>query len=175
MTLTKKLIIGFVLLSLIPNGIKSQSVNSIKKSMVVDTSGIFMLDQVGYMPKSYKVALIKANVGDFEVIDSKSNKVVFIGKTGSPQYWKFSGDTVRTADFTQLVTPGKYRLYLKEKSIYSYVFEIKTDVYNEVTKAAIKAFYFNRCSFEITKEFGGKWARAAGHPDTVVIVDESSA
>ena len=175
MTLTKKLIIGFVLLSLIPNGIKSQSVNSIKKSMVVDTSGIFMLDQVGYMPKSYKVALIKANVGDFEVIDSKSNKVVFIGKTGSPQYWKFSGDTVRMADFTQLITPGKYRLYLKEKSIYSYAFEIKPDVYSEVTKAAIKAFYFNRCSFEITKEFGGKWARAAGHPDTEVIVDESAA
>ena len=39
----------------------------------------------------------------------------------------------------------------------------------------MKSFYLNRSGYEITAEFGSKWARPAGHPDTAVIVHKSAA
>lgn len=167
----RKFIISLLLAILVSVGSFAQS----KRSINIDTTGVFMLDQIGYQPDAPKVALVNAKVDKFEVVDVSNNKVVFSGKAGSPQFWKFSGDTVQTADFTALTKPGKYRLFLKSKSLYSYSFDIKSDIYNEIAKSAIKAFYYNRCSFEITKEYGGKWARTAGHPDTAVFVHESAA
>jgi endoglucanase len=144
-------------------------------AQLTDTTGTFLVNQVGYLPDGNKIALLKTNASKFSIIDVQSKKVVFSGSTGQPQYWKFSGDTVRSADFSPFKKPGKYRLCIEGNSSCSYEFEINKSVYTDVAKAAIKAFYFNRCSFEITKEFGGKWARPAGHPDTAVIVHESAA
>ena len=42
-------------------------------------------------------------------------------------------------------------------------------------KATVKSYYFQRSSTEITSEFGGHWAREAGHPDKQVEVHASAA
>jgi endoglucanase len=145
------------------------------QSVTTDTTGIFLVNQIGYLPKGSKIALIKSKADQFNIVDNRSKKIVFTGKTGIPQYWKYSGDTVREADFSSFTKPGKYMIDFPGNSTCSYDFEIKENVYREVAKASIKAFYYNRCSFAIAKEFGGKWARPSGHPDTAVIVHESAA
>src|SRR5665647_3048463 len=77
-----------------------------------DTTGVILVNQIGYYPEAQKVALIRSTSGTFEVIDAATGKRVFKGIPGEPQYWSFSGDTVRAADFSALKKPGTYRLSL---------------------------------------------------------------
>lgn len=139
------------------------------------TSEMILVNQVGYQPDAEKVALFRSGADGFEVIDATTGKVVFSGVTSQPLYWEFSGDSVRAADFSALTAPGTYRLCQKGSESCSGEFRIGTDVYTEITKAAVKSFYLNRSGYEITAEFGSKWARPAGHPDTAVIVHKSAA
>jgi endoglucanase len=133
-----------------------------------------LVNQVGYLPNSAKIALLRVKAEKFDIVDVTSGKVVFTGKPGSLEYWSFSGDSVCTADFSEVTTPGKYQLCLNSEAICSYPFEIGQEVYTDIAKASLKAFYLNRSGMEITKEFGGKWARPAGHPDTTVFIHSSA-
>lgn len=139
-----------------------------------DTEAI-LVNQAGYLPGAEKVALIRADAGKFEVIDAATGKPVFEGAAGDPLYWELSGDTVRAADFSVLKTEGTYRICLEDTEICSSPFRIGSDVYHEITKASLKSYYLNRTAIEISEEYGGKWARPAGHPDTAVIVHSSAA
>jgi endoglucanase len=136
---------------------------------------VILINQLGYSTDASKIALVRADGVKFQVMDSQTGKVVFEGKTSEWKEWKYSGDKVSQADFSSLQTPGKYKLYLPKLKAYSFNFTIGEGVYNSLVKASAKAFYYNRNSFEITPEYGTKWARAAGHPDTEVIIHESAA
>ncbi|MDP4189224.1 MAG: glycoside hydrolase family 9 protein, partial [Bacteroidota bacterium] len=135
---------------------------------------VIYINQVGYQPLSSKIALVNGNTHKFSVIDANSKAVVLTGDISAPEYWPFSGDSLSTADFSALKTPGLYQLCIGQDNC-SYPFEIKGNVYHELAKAAIKAFYFNRASFPLTAKYSGKWARPAGHPDTKVLVHASAA
>jgi endoglucanase len=138
------------------------------------TTEAILVDQIGYHPDAQKIALIRSETDKFDVVESTSGKVVFSGVTGEPRYWAYSGDTVRAADFSDLIKPGTYKLCIGESELCSAEFRVGDDVYTEITKAAIKSFFLNRSGYEITPEFGSKWTRPAGHPDTAVIVHESA-
>ena len=140
-----------------------------------DTLDRILVNQVGYLPTSVKIALLRVKANTFEVVDVSNGKVVFTGKPGPFKYWDLSGDSVSTADFSKVTAAGKYQVCLDNNSICSYAFEIGENVYSEIAKASLKALYLNRSGMEITKEFGGKWARPAGHPDTLVFVHSSAA
>lgn len=141
---------------------------------VPDTLDRILVNQVGYLPGAAKTALLRLKTDKFEVVHASSGRVVFTGKPGSFNHWNFSGDSVATADFTSVKEPGKYQVCINNKTICSYVFEIGNNVYRDISMASLKAFYLNRSGIEITKEFGGKWARAAGHHDTAVFVHVSA-
>jgi endoglucanase len=130
---------------------------------------------VGYFPEAEKIALLRVKAGTFDVIDIASGKVVFSGEPGPFKYWELSGDSVCPADFSKLTTPGKYQLCLDSNSVCSYTFEISSGIYSSIATSSLKAFYLNRSGMDITEEFGGKWARAAGHPDTSVFIHSSAA
>ena len=140
----------------------------------LDSLDRILVNQVGYLPNSVKIALLRIKAEKFDVVDVKNGKVAFAGKPGHFKYWDQSGDSVCTADFSALTAPGKYKIRLDNLAC-SYVFVIDESVYFEIAKASLKAFYLNRSGMEITKEFGGKWARPAGHPDTLVFVHSSAA
>ncbi len=141
----------------------------------IDFQDQILFNQVGYPTEGPKVALLRAKTDIFEVVDAQTGKVVFTGKSGALAFWDLSGDSVRTADFSKVNTPGKYRICLNNKSLCSGVFEIGDGVYSEIAKASLKSFYLIRSGMEITEEFGGKYARPAGHPDTAVLVHASAA
>lgn len=141
----------------------------------LDPTDYILINQLGYEPEVVKIAIIRADVSEFKVLNAKTGKVVFKGKTGEPKYWALSGDTARIADFSSVTKPGKYRISIGGKFPSSYEFVIGKEVYHEVAKASIKALYYNRCSYELTEQYAGKFKRPAGHPDTAVFVHESAA
>lgn len=136
------------------------------------------LNQLGYKPSAEKVAIVPLEDGKqlkaFSVIDAQNGNTVLAGVLGPRKKWPYSGETVQQADFSKLITLGEYHLKVDGLAD-SYPFSIKPSVFDEVHKASIKAYYFNRASAAIEAKYGGQYARAAGHPDTSVKVHASAA
>lgn len=140
-----------------------------------DASESILINQVGYRPDASKVALVRTDDTIFSIIDVTTGNSLFKGGCGEKMYWSYSGDSVRKADFSALNTPGNYRVTTGDNNESSYAFSIYRGIYTNLAKAVAKAFYYNRCSFDIDNESGTIWARKSGHPDTAVIVHSSAA
>ena len=141
----------------------------------VNGQGEIKLNQVGFYPDSPKIAIVPAGVdGLFRVVDAESGEMVYEAHLAEPLYWEFSGEDVSIADFSELTMPGRYRLEHPVAGS-SYDFEISDEIFRELSKASIKAFYFNRASTELKEEHAGIRARPKGHPDDVVYIHESAA
>lgn len=134
---------------------------------------VIRLDQVGYQPEEAKMAFVTVPAATFKVV-SDAGAVVLTGEVGEPLYWPDAGDTLRRIDFTELQRCGRYTLLLDD-SLRSYPFEVADRAYADLARTVLRAFYYNRCSAAIDSAHGGRWARAAGHPDTCVLVHASAA
>jgi endoglucanase len=140
-----------------------------------DAASKIRLNQIGFYPDAHKVAVITGDIsGDFLVKSVTSGEVVFKSKLSDPHKTDFSPKVTRIADFSTVTKPGLYVLNLPGIGD-SYTFEIKPKVFTSLTKALIKGFYFQRMSIDLKPEFAGKWTRAAGHPDTRIIIHPSAA
>lgn len=132
------------------------------------------LNQLGFYPDYNKVAVVSSsNQTTFKLEDLNGNEV-YTGNLGPQKYWANAEDSVKLADFTDFNQEGSYRVVVSGVPS-SYVFEIKPRVHHDVSKAALKYYYYNRASTSITAQYGGKWTRAAGHPDDQVLVHSSAA
>lgn len=137
--------------------------------------GEIKLNQIGFYPDSPKIAVVPGDMGgEFQVIDVETGETVYVSALHAPKSWEFSGEQVSLADFSELTMPGRYRI-AHETAGSSYEFEISDEIFRELSKASIKAYYFNRASTELKEEYAGVWARPAGHPDDVVYIHESAA
>lgn len=166
----------FVLYSLLLTGRTAYSTLIISATEYAsDTLDQILVNQVGYYQDAEKIALLRVKSETFNVVDVYTDKVVFTGKTGLFSYWDLSGDSVCTANFSSLTTPGMYRVCVNDNSVCSYPFKIGKGVYSDLAKASLKAFYLNRSGTDIEKVFGGKWSRLGGHPDTAVLIHTSAA
>jgi endoglucanase len=138
-----------------------------------------VLDQFGYLPKSVKVAVIRAPVVGYDnfnrfspsqsyaLLELPTGKVV---KTGSPIVWNggntdlASGDKTWWFDFSEVETPGRYAVVDIGNGIRSADFAIGEHVYRDVMKHAVRAFFYQRAGFEKKPEFAGKaWSDRASH------------
>ena len=136
---------------------------------------LIKLNQIGYHPDARKVAIVPADGTEvFRLINSKDGTRVYEGKLTSPKLWAHSGETVRQAEFSEFATPGIYILELPETAL-SHPFTIHSTALLNVHKAALKSYYLNRSGMEIAAQYGGEFARAAGHPDNSVKVHKSAA
>ncbi|HYP91119.1 MAG TPA: glycoside hydrolase family 9 protein, partial [Polyangiaceae bacterium] len=137
-----------------------------------DTTSL-RVNQLGYLTKSVKRAVLADNSATvFSLLDDEGNSV-YDGAFSAAALWAPSGESAKLADFSDFVTPGKYRI--AAGSAVSEPFSIGGNVFDDVSRALIKAYYFNRASTALTPTFAGVYARAAGHPDTAVLVHASAA
>ena len=126
------------------------------------------INQIGYGEQAKKMLVYTgSDSGSVEFKDLSNGKVVFTAPLSGASTWEFSGETVRKADFSGLVKPGTYAAYLNSQRISDNIF-VKNDIYENVFKASLKWFYYQRAGMALSSEFAGKWARAAGHADTEV-------
>jgi endoglucanase len=133
------------------------------------------MNQLGFYPEGEKLAaVITSSSGSFVVKSTLNDEEVFSGTLGASQQWDKSGEAVAIAGFTELDAPGIY--YLEVEGIgRSHDFMVGERAYLGTARAAMKAYYFNRASTELTEAYAGPWARPAGHPDDQVRVHASAA
>lgn len=131
----------------------------------------FKINQIGYYTSAPKYAIVKnTKATTFEITDN-SGAIAYSSNLNTAKVW--NGDTVSIADFSAFKQEGEYKIKVSDKGS-SYTFKISPTVLKEVSIASLKSFYYQRCSMELTEEFAGKFARAAGHPDTACIYHASS-
>ncbi|MEL4457305.1 glycoside hydrolase family 9 protein [Lutimonas vermicola] len=122
------------------------------------------INQIGFYPSSAKqFTLVDTKASSFKVVDGYKNKV-YSGELIDLGTWEASGEKVMLGDFSSFTAPGAYYVVIND-TIASYPFKIKKELYLPALKAAIKSYYFQRASMAIEEEYGGEYARAAGHPD----------
>lgn len=132
------------------------------------------VNQLGYYPQHKKIAIVVgADLDSFSVVTANGNKVVFKGKLTSGGHWDASNENTLIADFSALNTEGEYKISVGNDFV-SHQFSIKPHVHLELSKASIKAYYFNRASMEIEPLYGERWARPMGHPDNQAEIHSSA-
>ncbi|MEO1434143.1 MAG: glycoside hydrolase family 9 protein [Bacteroidota bacterium] len=137
-----------------------------------------LVDQFGYLPEGQKIAVLSnpqngynssdsySPAASYELRDASTNQSVMML---TPEAWKNgqthgqSGDQVWHLDFSSFETPGSYYIYDPANNFRSMEFDIETHVYLEVSKAALKTFYFQRCGVAKTATHAGPWQDGACH------------
>lgn len=133
------------------------------------------LNQVGFFTKGPKVAaIIGSSETEFSIKSVDRQTVYHSGTLSGASTWAQSGESVKTADFSEFTTAGSFVLEVPNLG-YSYTFTISNDAYVPLNRALIKAFYYNRTSTALLTQHAGIWARSAGHPDDKVIVHAAAA
>ena len=137
-----------------------------------------IIDQFGWRSQSEKVAIFANPVkgqnsqvsylpgGKFEIRREDNHKTVYNSLITSWKNEKIdssSGDQIWWGNFSDFKTPGTYYIYDPVNKIRSYSFAIRDDIYNPIMKAAMRAFYYQRCGTEIPVKYGDKWTHAACH------------
>jgi len=135
-----------------------------------------VIDQFGYRENARKIAVGRIFVppgtgipgvapGPFKVIDEATGASVFEGSpmpfnsTGTGNVDAASGDMIWHFDFSSVTSPGRYHILMDNPGVVrSYSFNIGSDVYKDVLKAAVKYFYFQRAGIAKTAQYAGEWA-----------------
>jgi endoglucanase len=126
------------------------------------------INQLGYGEQAKKVLIFKdTETASVEFKDLANGKTVLNVPLSAPAIWEYSGESVRKADFSSIAKKGIYAAYINDTKISDNII-VQNNVYEDVLKASLKWFYYQRAGTALLPEFAGKWARAAGHPDTDV-------
>ncbi len=132
------------------------------------------LNQLGFFPAAPKVAIVSGAITGKFTIRNAAGKVVFSRKLKASDKPDFAGIETASADFSAFHQTGNFVVAVAGLPD-SYPFDIKPNVFANAAKASVKAYYFQRASTALPEKFAGKWHRAAGHPDTAVLVHPSAA
>ncbi len=124
--------------------------------------GVFV-NQVGYLPNSVKRAVVTGGGRDFHLVRADTGEIVYTSQVekGSKGVYQYSGDVVCYADFTEFTEDGYYYIWVPNGNVFSYPFNIGKDVLTDVTKATLKAFYYQRCGVALDENLVIK---GAAHP-----------
>ena len=137
-------------------------------AVAVPSFAIPLANQLGFAPESEKTIVIPGNDANPLEVRDMSGKTVLTLEPPMVYDWEYSGEEVQTYDISSIKKPGTYRLF--RDGYIGNPIVIGEDVYEDLTRAALKWFYFQRAGMALDTRYAGKWARAAGHMDDSVIV-----
>ncbi len=141
-----------------------------------DSANAIRLNQLGFYPMAPKIAVLAAAAPEqkFFIVTASRTDTVFSGQLGPEKQSLNSSAKTRVIDFSTFHTAGNYRIAIAGFPS-SYTFSINPEVLHSVALSSLKGFYYIRSGMPLEKQYAGKWARAAGHPDNAVIVHGSAA
>lgn len=134
------------------------------------------VDQFGYPLNARKIAVLSNpqmgyNTGQtyspgatLEVRRWADDGVVF---SGSPAAWNGgqthaqSGDKVWWLDFSSLRTAGSYYVYDPTNKVRSNQFDVGDNVYDNVLRASVRMYFYQRSGFAKTSQYAGRWTDGA--------------
>jgi endoglucanase len=122
------------------------------------------LNQTGYLPESPKYIFTDdPSLGDFFLVEEFSNDTIFtsaffphVAADPSTELDLFSGD------FSSVIQPGTYHIQT-ETGLTSYSFSITDTLNNDLFKKSLKAFYFQRCGFDLLGSEAAPYYRIRCH------------
>ena len=130
------------------------------------------INQIGYRPGDFKeFALVDAN-GNVDFVNA-AGQVVLSVTPKAASYWDASGQNVQLVDFSKLSEAGTYSIKVNGNVLRSDLV-VKSQTYEEIVKASIKWFYYQRASMALESQYAGKWARAAGHTNATAKLHNST-
>jgi len=124
-------------------------------------------NQVGFLTNGLKQMAVIGAAGKEVVFKDESGAAVLTVTAPDSAFWEPANGYASLVDFSELNKAGTYQAYIGDEAI-GHPLIIKDNAYEDVAKASLKFFYFQRASTELTEEYAGVYARAAGHPDTSV-------
>ncbi len=135
-----------------------------------------VLNQAGFLTEGIKTAVIinAPGAGTFYILSKTGHDTLYKGTTGKAIQSKYSSANTKILRFDSFKQPGEYMLYVPGTGL-SYPFKIGNNVFDNVAKASLKGFYYQRASMPLQERYAGIWAREEGHPDTAVFVHPSAA
>lgn len=137
-------------------------------------AGTAFINQVGYRPSDAKeLALVEGTADKVDFVNNETGAVVFSAIPTESSYWAPSGDAVRRVDFSDLRTEGVYSV-VQGGTVLRSDLKIAEKTYEELTKASLKWFYYQRASMALEEQYAGQWKRDAGHLDTDVKLHSST-
>ncbi len=131
--------------------------------------GIYV-NQVGYPTAGDKIA-ISTTPCSFSIIRCSDDKCILNGMTDAVRYDASSDDQTYRIDFSGLCEPGRYYI-LSEKGEKSPSFSIADAIYQPLKKDLMKAFYYQRCGVELTKEYAGEYVHKACHTKPAIFLQD---
>ena len=130
------------------------------------------INQIGYRPGDFKeLALVDAN-GIVDFVNA-AGQVVLSVTPKAASYWDASGQNVQLVDFSKLSKAGKYSVKVNGNVLRSDLV-VKSQTYEDIVKASIKWFYYQRASMALESQYADKWARAAGHTNATAELHNST-
>jgi endoglucanase len=133
------------------------------------------LNQIGFYPDGQKLAVVLTeSATEFYIVSSSDSRKVFSGKLSDVKQSTYSPRKTKIADFSKISDVGNYFLVVPQVGS-SYEFSIKERIHESIVKASLKAFYFQRFSLPLTRQFAGQWARASSGSHNDILVHPSAA
>lgn len=155
--------------------ILSLIVGLLQAGWLVAQAPVVGLNQLGYTPAGIREAMVmNAGTDSFYILAGNKKDIVYRARLSDARKSPVSALEARFADFSGIKQPGNYWLLLPGAEEYWPV-AIGNNVYETLSAASIKAFYFQRSDMELQPAYAGKWARSAGHTDMQVLIHASAA
>lgn len=114
---------------------------------------LIRLNSLGFLPAQQKVATIAESCDSFSVLNENGN-TVYAGIVSGPILSSDTGETLYKADFTEVKTPGSYKLHVPGLG-YSVDFQIGDNIYNQAFRTAMIGMYLWRCGTAVSAEHNG--------------------
>ena len=131
-------------------------------------------NQIGFLTKGPKQLVLLDGAGQEVTIKDSENNTVLTVTAPEAKTWIPAGEDVPSLiDFSKIDKAGTYQAYIGDEKI-GHPIVIADNALEDAAKASLKFFYFQRASTALDEKYAGKWARAAGHPDTLVKYHEST-
>jgi endoglucanase len=133
------------------------------------------LNQIGFYPDGQKIAVVLSeSATDFHVVSAEDSRKVFSGKLSDVKQSTYSPRKTKIADFSKFSSVGNYFLVVPQVGS-SFEFSIKKKIHEPIAKASLKAFYFQRFSLPLTKQFAAQWERASSGSHKDILIHPSAA
>lgn len=130
------------------------------------------INQIGYRPADPKEFALVDGSGDIEIVNAAGQTVLQVTPKAS-SYWAPSSQNVQLVDFSALTVPGTYSIKQGGQVLRSDL-KIADKTFEDVAKAALKWYYYQRASMPLEETYAGQWKRDAGHTKTTVTLHSST-
>ena len=130
------------------------------------------INQIGYRTTDPKEFALVDGTGDIAIVDAAGQTVL----TATPKAatkWNPSGQNVQLVDFSELKTPGTYSI-TQGGQVLRNDLKIADKVFEDVAKASLKWYYYQRASMALEETYAGQWKRDAGHTNPTAKMHSST-